>query len=255
MGRSDLVVCGSWIFVTPDLSALLCCDWCLGGGRFVVEAGNQAGDRGPAVLLLVMEQDFMFSRYFVISVAFGLVATACELGNLFHRRRPAKVCVIVLVVMYLVGNVINVANLYSFGRDDCRGAVLCMADRTPGWDIRVTSDNDFRNGILLKYYQRHLSSNKDMFCFLKAERTVPAPDWLIRHGLEPMGEVANSVPHHGVVYEHEKTFRFPACTGLFTRGRGWIDDASLADNLCGISTVSDGAAGVLACDPRGIYLG
>jgi hypothetical protein len=55
-----------------------------------------------------------------------------------------------------------------------------MADHTDGAEIRVSSDSDFRNGIVLGFYQRRLPEGKRLV-YLRRENLRTEADWRIIH--------------------------------------------------------------------------
>ncbi len=114
----------------------------------------------PAVVLLALRPEVLAVQYFVANVAFALVAVSLLAGALWDRGGWVAACVAAVLVLHVGGDAANVWRLSRFGRGAYREGVLYMAEHTPGQVVTITSDHDFRNGMILAYYQRYLPSRK-----------------------------------------------------------------------------------------------
>jgi hypothetical protein len=72
---------------------------------------------------------------------------------------------------------------YRFGRGQYRAAIAFMAARTEGDVITVSSDHDFRNGMVLRYYATGLRGHGHVR-YIEAADTAGHPEWLLVHNLE-----------------------------------------------------------------------
>jgi hypothetical protein len=86
-----------------------------------------------------------------------------------------------ILLFFLAGNVQRTIDLMTVGRGGYRQAVEFMAAQTYGSEIRVGSDHDFRNKMLLQYYSQYLPSDKRLLYFEKNKLPAGGPEWIITH--------------------------------------------------------------------------
>jgi hypothetical protein len=110
----------------------------------------------PLALIAIKRPEQLYVRYFMISVMVALLLFAQALGALLRGGRLGLGIGLALLALYGVGNSINTANLLRYGRGQYQAALRFMEEQSRGRDLVVTSDHDFRNGPLVKYYQRYL---------------------------------------------------------------------------------------------------
>jgi hypothetical protein len=161
----------------------------------------------PAALLLVDPPQVLFVRYFLLSVAFSYVAAAHALAEIARRSRAGRLLAGALVLAFLCGNAVHVADLAVRGRGGYREAVGYLAARTPEPTISVASDDDVANKMLLVYYQRFLPAGKRIRYVDRSERPARPPLWLIHHRIGAPGEVpARLRGEHGGIYALARSF-------------------------------------------------
>ena len=61
-----------------------------------------------------------------------------------------------LLAVFVAGNAVNTGNLLRFGRGQYLAALRFMERNSEGREVVITSDHDFRNGMLVNYYKRYL---------------------------------------------------------------------------------------------------
>jgi hypothetical protein len=86
-----------------------------------------------------------------------------------------------ILLFFLAGNVQRTIDLITVGRGGYRQAVEFMAGQTSGSDIRVGSDHDFRNKMVLQYYLQYLPSDRRLLYFDKNQWPAGGPEWIITH--------------------------------------------------------------------------
>ena len=69
-----------------------------------------------------------------------------------------------------------------------------MAERSPGGRIVVGSDQDFRNGIVLRFYARLLAPGKSLDYRERTRWPAGGPEWIVTHRrfrpIRPLPEIA-----------------------------------------------------------------
>lgn len=161
----------------------------------------------PAAALTVKHHEVMFIRYFLVSIAFGFIAVTYVLADLCRCGRLPKLCVTVLVLLFLLGNGANVVRLFKYGRGGYLEGLRYMADRTPGQVVTIASDNDFRNGMLVEYYERYLPPDKRIEYIPQSQYPTKVPMWVVLHCIGKSCEIFPTFAGpHGNAYELIKTF-------------------------------------------------
>lgn len=137
----------------------------------------------PAILLAVVQRQEVYPRYFLISVLFLLLLAGELLAMLWQSGRAGRIVGGLLLVVFLVGNGRHTARLIEVGRGGYWEALQFMERRSPEPTIRVGSDHDFRNGMLLSFYSVYTPLNKRLEYFPQ-DRWHEGPEWMILHDQE-----------------------------------------------------------------------
>jgi hypothetical protein len=135
----------------------------------------------PLIFWIFVRPGFLSERYFLIGLPFYYIMTGRFLALSLCRSVSGKISCILVFLFFLGGNSQRTIDLATFGRGGYRQAVDFMAGQTSGSDIRVGSDHDFRNKMLLEYYSRYLPLEKHLLYFEKNRWPADGPDWIITH--------------------------------------------------------------------------
>jgi len=135
----------------------------------------------PALVIAVEKPEELFVRYFLVGTAFGLLAAAYLLADLFRRGGRSRLLAVVLVALYLAGNGINVANFYEHGRGGYQEGLQYMVDHTKGEVITLTNDQKLRNKMPVDYYARFLDQERRIEYFDFRSCPPQGAMWMILH--------------------------------------------------------------------------
>jgi len=172
----------------------------------------------PGLFLLVKRPEVLFVRYFLLSIAFGLLVVSYLLADLCRRGLALRICVVVVIVLFLVGNGINMSRFYRYGRGSYLEGVRYMADNTDEQVITITSDSKLRNGLLVQYYQRFLPSGKKFLYIPPPIDATNIPMWIILHRIGEPGEIhQNIVDQYDNIYSLKKSLPYSDLSGF-----GWF---------------------------------
>jgi len=161
----------------------------------------------PVAVALFHRTDLYFGRHFIVSATLWLLLAARLLAWLATRGPAAKVVVAVTLAAFLLGNALRLAPLLRYGRGTYRDALQYMTSHTPGDTVSVTSDQDFRNRMVVEYYAPRIGTDKPLRYVNRREHTVPGPDWYIAHLPPPPGGVPRVVADpRGNLYRFEIEF-------------------------------------------------
>ncbi len=191
----------------------------------------------PVLLVTVRQRSMLEPRYFLVSIAFGMLAVSGLLANLFRRGPAAKVIVASMLALYVVGNGLHTAKLIRYGRGEYKLAVEYMEEHTPEAVITVTSnhfspnpvaevhrsgpvlivgeDHYFSNRLLLDYYRRYLSTGKSLAYYSGNECPLSGTKWFVLDSFERTAAVPNEFQDsHGKTYRLEKKYPHSAMSGV-----------------------------------------
>jgi uncharacterized membrane protein len=169
----------------------------------------------PIGVLSILRPEVIELRYFVISLALLLILAARLLAVLYRAGGLRRTACLTLLGAFLVGNTFHTLRFFEYGRGDYRGALSYMAEHTSADRIRVGSDHDFRNGIVLRFYQRLLPDGKRLIYHREGSHPQGGPDWMITHRADsrtrPPDRLADAA---GNSYRYEREFEHASISGF-----------------------------------------
>ena len=110
----------------------------------------------------------------------ALLAISHLLATLWTAGGWQRVVSVVAVILILAGNAVHVKDLLMVGRGGYEAAVTLMNEASQT-AITVGSDHDFRNPMLLNFYQQRIDSSKPMTYFKNGQWPATGPEWVILH--------------------------------------------------------------------------
>ncbi len=162
-----------------------------------------------AILLLVP----LSVRYFMISVAASLVLLSSGYTALLRRGVAGLGIGLTLLAIFVAGNAVNTGNLLRFGRGQYLAALRFMEKNSDGREVVITSDHDFRNGMLVNYYRRCLARPDSMRYANGATLNKGGADWFILHRFDLTGRRDQVTDEYGNAYELVKIYRYSDLSG------------------------------------------
>ncbi|MCC7420266.1 MAG: hypothetical protein IT428_08305 [Planctomycetaceae bacterium] len=165
----------------------------------------------PIGLLLGTMRDEIYPRYFVISIAFACVLLGQVFAACWDQGGVTRGAVAVLIVLILVGNGRHIARLVQVGRGRYFAALDEIVARTKSPEVRIGSDFDFRNRMLVGFYARML--NKPIVYVEKKDWPDDGPEWYLAHDLNPDGHFPAGVTVSGHTYALQKEYPFAGLSG------------------------------------------
>jgi uncharacterized membrane protein (GlpM family) len=141
----------------------------------------------PLVVMTLLRPDVVALRYFLISIAFGVLLAASLLADAFRSGRPGRIAVGVILALFVAGNGLHTARFLEHGRGGYRAALAFMAERSPTDEISVGADHEFRTGLVLQHYARRLPRTHRLM-LARRDRASSAPregpEWRVVHRAE-----------------------------------------------------------------------
>ena len=133
----------------------------------------------PALVLL-WHPRFLYFRYLLVCFPFFYLLLAIEFAEWFRRSGSAmKTLPVWMTLAITIGHAIKVSALLELGRGQYRRALQDMARATPGPVVRVSGDDDFKDGTMVEFYARFLPSDKRVEYIASSERHQEIPEWVV----------------------------------------------------------------------------
>ena len=134
----------------------------------------------PLLMLAVTRPEVLYFRYFLVCFPFFYLLLGSLLAKV-SRTRIATAAVAVLILLIAAGQLARLTPFMKYGRGSYQAALNYMAQHTPGAVISIGSDHDYRNGMLVSFYGRHLVGGKQVRFINRQYLQQAQPEWIITH--------------------------------------------------------------------------
>lgn len=166
----------------------------------------------PALLILAVRPQYLFPRYFIVSIALFQLLLAGLLAHGWRAGAGGRVLVSLGLVVVLGGNLLQLRAFLRVGRGHYGEAVAWIAQRDPA--ATVGSDHDFRNQVLVDYY-RTIASGASGVRYLPANlRPEGGWDWWIMHGFDDSTPPSMVEDEQGARYRYERSYPSSPLSGM-----------------------------------------
>ena len=118
-----------------------------------------------------------------------------------------------LLAIFVAGNAVNTGNLLRFGRGQYLAALRFMEKNSDAREVVITSDHDFRNGMLVNYYKRYLARPDSVRYANGATLNEQGAEWLILHCFELTKRPARVTDDYGNSYQLVSIYRYSDLSG------------------------------------------
>ncbi|UCD65303.1 MAG: hypothetical protein JSW69_04525 [Deltaproteobacteria bacterium] len=169
----------------------------------------------PALLILVTKPSYLYFRYFIICFPFYYLLLSYLFGRIYQAKLKSGTYAVVLIVTTLmVGHTFKILPLLKYGRGNYTNAMKYMLQNSTGQTVRIGSDHDFRNGMLLKYYSRFAPPERQIHFINKDNIVTQKPDWLITHNQDlTYNPPEQIIINNSLIYEFRKKFSYSGVSG------------------------------------------
>ena len=138
----------------------------------------------PLILILLSHPGFFYARYFHLSLLVGLLLATEAVTSLAEETPAILPGIIVAMAFALIVNLGHTWSLLSDGRGRYREALLHVLATSPEGRIRVASDHDFRNGMVIDYHARRLGVEANIEYVASFQSRSERVDWVFLHTFE-----------------------------------------------------------------------
>lgn len=165
----------------------------------------------PIALLLGTMRNEIYPRYFVISVAFACILLGQVFAVCWDRGGVTRGTVVVLLLLILIGDSGHIARLVLVGRGRYFAALDDIVTATKSPEVRIGSDFDFRNRMLVGFYARMF--NRPIIYFDKKDWPDDGPEWYLAQDLDPDGHFPAEVTVSGHTYALQNEYPYAGLSG------------------------------------------
>jgi hypothetical protein len=161
-------------------------------------------------------------RYFIITVAATFVLLSSGFAALLRRTLARLFIGLTLLALFVAGNVVHTINLLRFGRGQYLAALRFMETHSNSREVVITSDHDFRNGMLVSYYKRYLEHPDHVRYvdaaalreeYLRTNGSSSGAEWLILHRFDRREQPERMTDHFGNNYQLMTVYRYSDLSG------------------------------------------
>lgn len=136
---------------------------------------------GLAATSLLSTGEKLVPRYFLLGVPFFLLLLARFLSWLAQGFRGGKWVSGLVVLGLIAGNLVMVVKLGLIGRGHYREAVAYMDRWSRSNPAVISSDHDFRSGVMIDYVSRGLPLAHQLAYLSNEDWENESPEWLVTH--------------------------------------------------------------------------
>ena len=171
----------------------------------------------PLLMIALKHTDFLYVRYFLVTMAFSLILISALLARLFETGSAGKVVSVVFLAGYVLANGRHVISLFEDGRGHYQEAIRYIGEHTERPAITVGSDHDFRIPIVLQFYAPRVLGDRQLEYEPSDSWPKEGPEWVIHHqepSVHPRPPPAQFSDAAGNRYELARTFPTAPLSGL-----------------------------------------
>jgi hypothetical protein len=172
----------------------------------------------PLALIAIRRPEQLYVRYFMISVATSLLLLASGWAAIMRRGLGGFGTGLVLLAIFVTGNVVNTVNLLRFGRGQYLAALHFMETHSNDKRVLITSTSsaDLGDGMLVNYFKSYLDRPEDLKYldqatlqkeYARTNGFSLGAEWLILHSNDLTKQPARLIDEYGNSYQLVSIYR------------------------------------------------
>jgi hypothetical protein len=167
----------------------------------------------PAAVIAIQQPEQFYVRYLMISVAIFLLLLSSAYASTLRQGLAGPAIGVALLSLYVIGNSVNTINLLRFGRGQYLAALHFIEAQSQDRGVVITSDHDFRNGMLVNYYKRYLAQPDFIQYANGSTLNEHGANWLLLHRFEFTGWPDQVIDVYRNTYKLVRVFRYSDLSG------------------------------------------
>jgi len=171
----------------------------------------------PISIVALGQFDLLYVRFFIVGIAFLLLAIGIVLGSIACRGTWGKFGCAVFLCAYLVTNGLHVATLFRYGRGQTGQAIQFMANRSTQQRIITFGGGPERIPFVLQFYWNETSPDRASEYYEQGLWPIDGLDWVIRdkESFEPPVPPSRTLTDsYGNSYDLARVFPAAPLSGL-----------------------------------------
>ncbi len=171
----------------------------------------------PILLIVIRGSNIIYTRHFIIGLAFLLLLFSYVLASLCERGRRGQFACAALFAGYFFINGQLLITFFKYGRGHYSEAIQFMANQTRLPLVTIGSDHDFQTSTILNFYGPKPLGGKEEKYFERDSWPLNGPEWFVCHkeSFEPPTPPAMQLTdNEGHRYELVKIFPTAPLSGL-----------------------------------------
>jgi hypothetical protein len=169
----------------------------------------------PAAVLSATRPEVVDLRYFLIGIALFLILLAQLLADALRAGGWRRAAALIGLAVFFAGNGVHAARFLERGRGGFQAALRYMAEHGAGPEIVVGSDQDFRNGIVLRFYARLLPPGRRLDYRERGSWPEGGPEWIVVHRRERPRRPLPELSFEAARYRLAAEFDHAAISGFY----------------------------------------
>jgi len=168
----------------------------------------------PMLMLMFARPELLYVRYFIVCFPFFYLLLSYLLCHGYRVSKTVRVGVIAAVLLMLSGQAHKLVSLLELGRGSYKAALTRILENSPEGIVRIGSDHDFRNRVLVDFYAPSLARSHTIRYIPHTEWHREPPDWILTHSGEMSYQPPPDTAVPGVgVYHFFAAYRFFGLSG------------------------------------------
>jgi hypothetical protein len=169
----------------------------------------------PALLLIVARPKYLYFRYLIVCFPFFHLLFShlvCRCYRSWARRwRWIPVATVALLV---AAQTPRIHSLLSLGRGRYAEALAYIAEHSRGGVVRIGSDHDFRNSLMVYFYAPLVPGGARLQYVKEPQWRETPPDWILVHSQDLWFQPLRNVDARGIgFYRLANEYRFSGISG------------------------------------------
>lgn len=168
----------------------------------------------PGALVLLAQPVYLHFRYFIICFPFFLLLVV-RLARKWYDilRKGKRFLVLVSIALLIAGHIPKIHALLTLRRGQYTAALEYIAGSAPLRIIRIGTDQDFRNGMIFRFYVPRIKGGERLRYIEQNRWGAEPPDWIVLHSFDthfrPVSGLSVGMHH----YTLERQYRHADMSG------------------------------------------
>lgn len=168
----------------------------------------------PTVMFGMAPKGLVYPRHFLVSLTVLIPAAGVGLAHLLTADwRGLRLAGVLIIAAWCGGNGSELIRFWSAGRGQYEAALEHISASSPDPQIRVGSDFDFRNGLVLGFYQVRVPAYQRITYVPQNYWSQIQPDWFLIQDFNRISQLPPEAQVQGRTYVLESVYPFAGPVG------------------------------------------